>query len=200
MGTWESKRRWRAPVRLLLTSIRLQALGFIPAGVDPIAAGLLPPLTSIFSQITAKAVTGRRVDIDAVLSELSHVSANYPFRIPPYFFILLRAFSVIEGIGIRADPSFSIVDECFPYIARRVLSDDSPRMQVGRGPGLAARPLWLAAVAANGELRVRAEPAAAGAVRQQAAPSRRTSGPPGSCALPRRCTGVQHSRSAPPTH
>jgi hypothetical protein len=38
-----------------------------------------------------------------------------------------RAFSVIEGIALGVDPDYAIVLECMPYIARRLLSDDSPR-------------------------------------------------------------------------
>ena len=48
-------------------------------------------------------------------------------QIPSYFALILRAFSVIEGIALRVDPSYSIVQECFPYIARRLLSDNHPR-------------------------------------------------------------------------
>ena len=46
---------------------------------------------------------------------------------PSYFALILRAFSVIEGIALRADPNYSIVAETFPYLARRLLTDNSPR-------------------------------------------------------------------------
>jgi aarF domain-containing kinase len=36
---------------------------------------------------------------------------------------------VIEGIALRVDPDYSIVQECFPYIARRLLADDDPRVR-----------------------------------------------------------------------
>ena len=48
-------------------------------------------------------------------------------QIPSYFALILRAFSVIEGIALRVDPGYSIVQECFPYIARRLLTDNHPR-------------------------------------------------------------------------
>lgn len=35
-----------------------------------------------------------------------------------------------EGIALRVDPSYSIVQECFPYLARRLLQDNDPRIQV----------------------------------------------------------------------
>lgn len=41
--------------------------------------------------------------------------------------LILRAFSVIEGIALRVDPQYAIVRECFPYLSRRLLTDDHPR-------------------------------------------------------------------------
>lgn len=49
------------------------------------------------------------------------------FVIPPYFALILRAFSVLEGIGLDADPDYSIVDECYPYLSKRLLTDDRCR-------------------------------------------------------------------------
>ena len=36
-----------------------------------------------------------------VLKELEALSASYPFQVPSYFALILRAFSVIEGIALR---------------------------------------------------------------------------------------------------
>ena len=38
------------------------------------------------------------------------------------------AFSALEGLGLQLDPKYSIVNECFPYLARRLLTEDSERM------------------------------------------------------------------------
>jgi len=38
-----------------------------------------------------------------------------------------RAFSTLEGIGLSSDSNYSILKECFPYLAKRLISDDSPR-------------------------------------------------------------------------
>jgi predicted unusual protein kinase regulating ubiquinone biosynthesis (AarF/ABC1/UbiB family) len=49
------------------------------------------------------------------------------FAIPDYFVYMSRAFATLEGIGLGSDPNYSILKECFPYLAKRLLSDDSPR-------------------------------------------------------------------------
>ena len=48
-------------------------------------------------------------------------------QVPPAFTLILRCFSTLEGIALQSDPQYSIVQECFPYLARRLLTDDDPR-------------------------------------------------------------------------
>jgi aarF domain-containing kinase len=62
-----------------------------------------------------------------VTDDLSRMSEKITFVIPPYFALILRAFGVLEGIGLAADPDYAIVEECYPYLAKRLLTDDSPR-------------------------------------------------------------------------
>lgn len=56
--------------------------------------------------------------------DLAMISKDYIFVIPPYFALILRAFSVLEGIGLDVNPDFSIVDSCYPYLSKRLLTDD----------------------------------------------------------------------------
>jgi aarF domain-containing kinase len=51
------------------------------------------------------------------------------FRLPPYFVLILRAFSVIEGIALKVDPGYSIINETFPYLSRRLLTDDNEEVR-----------------------------------------------------------------------
>lgn len=51
------------------------------------------------------------------------------FRLPAYATLIIRALATIEGVGLRASSQFSIIKECFPYVARRLLTDDSLRIR-----------------------------------------------------------------------
>ena len=62
-----------------------------------------------------------------MIAALDELSKDYPIDIPPYFALILRAFSVIEGTALRVDPDYAIVKETFPYLSRRLLTDDQPR-------------------------------------------------------------------------
>ena len=57
------------------------------------------------------------------------LARNYPIGIPSYFGLIIRAFGTLEGLGLSMDPRYSIVKECFPYLARRLLTEDTPRMR-----------------------------------------------------------------------
>ncbi|CAJ1348305.1 unnamed protein product [Effrenium voratum] len=69
--------------------------------------------------------------LDELREKLQAISKKYAgaFRLPPYFTLILRAFSTLEGLGLKSDENFAIVKECFPYIARRLIVDDSFRMR-----------------------------------------------------------------------
>merc|ERR1712176_999413 len=74
---------------------------------------------------------GNLLRTDDVAAEVQYIQTKYGniFQIPPYFAYILRAFSVLEGIGLQNDPKYAIVQECYPYIARRLFSDNSPRVK-----------------------------------------------------------------------
>jgi predicted unusual protein kinase regulating ubiquinone biosynthesis (AarF/ABC1/UbiB family) len=72
----------------------------------------------------ATAVTGVMMKVEDLQRENSDA-----FQIPEWFLYTSRTFLTLEGISLQADSDFSIVKSCFPYIAKRLLGDDSPRSQ-----------------------------------------------------------------------
>lgn len=110
---------------------QLAKLGFLPDEIasDPSKAAIVAPLiASVLEQISAEG-GAEKIDVGVVGDELEALAKEYPVRIPPYFVLILRAFSTIEGLGLQADSAYGIVDECFPYLARRLLTDPNPRVR-----------------------------------------------------------------------
>ena len=70
------------------------------------------------------AVTGITMEVE----ELQRRNAD-AFTIPEWFLYTSRAFLTLEGISLSADEDYSIIQSCFPYVAKRLLQDDSPRAQ-----------------------------------------------------------------------
>jgi len=70
--------------------------------------------------------TSTTVDVVTKIEEMQEQNADV-FAIPDYFVYMSRAFSTLEGIGLSSDPNYSILQECYPYLSKRLLTDDSPR-------------------------------------------------------------------------
>ncbi|CAI0436773.1 unnamed protein product [Linum tenue] len=101
-------------------------LGFIPEGVN--LAPILPVLAKVFDQ-ALEGGGAKNLNFQELAADLAQITFDYPFRIPPYFALIIRAIGVLEGIALVGNPEFAIVDEAYPYIAQRLLTDESPRLK-----------------------------------------------------------------------
>ena len=101
-------------------------LDFIPEGVD--LKPILPPLARVFDQ-ALEGGGAKNINFQEVAADLAQITFDYPFRIPPYFALIIRAIGVLEGIALVGNPEFALVDEAYPYISKRLLTDDSPRLR-----------------------------------------------------------------------
>ncbi|XP_022964160.1 uncharacterized protein LOC111464268 [Cucurbita moschata] len=101
-------------------------LGFIPEGVN--LEPILPVLAKVFDQ-ALEGGGAKNINFQELASDLAQITFDYPFRIPPYFALIIRAIGVLEGIALVGNPDFAIVDEAYPYIAQRLLTDESPRLR-----------------------------------------------------------------------
>jgi len=107
----------------------LVRLGFIAEGrqqavEDAVAAGAI---SAVFQSLASGGSARRRVG--DVLPEIQEVRRRYGNigQLPAYFTFILRAFSVLEGIGLGQDPDYAIVSDCYPYLISRLLREDGPR-------------------------------------------------------------------------
>eukprot|EP00468_Gymnochlora_sp_CCMP2014_P013302 CAMPEP_0167763702 /NCGR_PEP_ID=MMETSP0110_2-20121227/13546_1 /TAXON_ID=629695 /ORGANISM="Gymnochlora sp., Strain CCMP2014" /LENGTH=709 /DNA_ID=CAMNT_0007650869 /DNA_START=224 /DNA_END=2353 /DNA_ORIENTATION=+ len=103
-----------------------KALGFIPEEYDP--QPLLPALTRVFDAALAGG-GAKSINFNELSSDLAEITYEFPFRIPPFFALIIRAIGVLEGIALVGDPKFAIIDSAYPYIANRLLTDESPRVK-----------------------------------------------------------------------
>jgi aarF domain-containing kinase len=101
-------------------------LDFIPEGVD------LTPIVPALSRVFDAALAGggaKSINFQDLAADLAEITFKYPFRIPPYFALIIRAIGVLEGIALVGNPNFAIVDEAYPYISKRLLTDEHPRLK-----------------------------------------------------------------------
>ena len=101
-------------------------LDFIPEGTD--VKPIVPALARVFDAALAGG-GAKAINFNDLAADLAEITFTFPFRIPPYFALVIRAIGVLEGIALVGDPGFAIVDEAYPYISRRLLTDTSPRLR-----------------------------------------------------------------------
>mmetsp|Transcript_11950 Transcript_11950/g.22377 ORF Transcript_11950/g.22377 Transcript_11950/m.22377 type:complete len:1017 (-) Transcript_11950:370-3420(-) len=108
----------------------LLLLGFIPESKADLIrdSGIVEVLANVYGQWTSGGgVNGINVnEVVASLQDLTVKKGNL-FQIPPYFAYIAKSFSVLEGIGLSNNPKYSIINECLPYVSKRLLTDESER-------------------------------------------------------------------------
>lgn len=69
------------------------------------------------------------IDVNGVTGVMEEMSKRNRelFKLPPYVLYVSRAFSTLEGIGLSVNADYSILQQCYPYLSKRLLSDNSPR-------------------------------------------------------------------------
>lgn len=101
-------------------------LDFIPVGVD--TRPIVPALARVFEAALAGG-GAKSINFQELAADLAEITFKFPFRIPPYFALIIRAISVLEGIALVGNPEFAIVDEAYPFISKILMTDDSPRLR-----------------------------------------------------------------------
>mmetsp|Transcript_6338 Transcript_6338/g.9327 ORF Transcript_6338/g.9327 Transcript_6338/m.9327 type:complete len:893 (-) Transcript_6338:2192-4870(-) len=108
----------------------LLKLGFIPEEKGDMIAdsGIVEVLADIYGAWT-NGGGAAAVNVNKVISQLQDLTAEKGnlFRIPPYFAYIAKCFSVLEGIGLSNDEKYSIINECLPYVSKRLLTDQNER-------------------------------------------------------------------------
>ncbi|XP_011074132.1 uncharacterized aarF domain-containing protein kinase At1g71810, chloroplastic [Sesamum indicum] len=104
---------------------------------DFVTLGLLPPtadkdavtkaLTGVFRNAVSKGV--RNISFGDLLGNLGTTMYKFKFRIPSYFSLVIRSLAVLEGIAISFNPDYKVLGNTYPWIARKVLTDSSPKLR-----------------------------------------------------------------------
>ncbi|KAL3371426.1 hypothetical protein AABB24_008129 [Solanum stoloniferum] len=100
-------------------------LGLIPPTSDK--AAVTEALTGVFRDAVAKGV--RNVSFGDLLGDLGFTMYKFKFQIPSYFSLVIRSLAVLEGIAIGINPEYKVLGSTYPWIARKVLTDSSPKLK-----------------------------------------------------------------------
>jgi predicted unusual protein kinase regulating ubiquinone biosynthesis (AarF/ABC1/UbiB family) len=100
-------------------------LGFLAEDVN--LQPIVPAFEQVFGQALEMGVS--RLDFKAVTDDLSGVMYKFPFRVPPYYALIIRSLVTLEGIALSVDSDFKILGAAYPYFARRLMEDSDPQLR-----------------------------------------------------------------------
>ncbi|MEO1373994.1 MAG: AarF/UbiB family protein, partial [Cyanobacteria bacterium J06635_10] len=104
---------------------------------DYVKLGFLTPDTDIRPIVPAlEALLGDAINqnvgdfnFKTITDEFSKLMYDFPFRVPAKFALIIRSLVTQEGIALSLNPNFKIVEVAYPYVARRLLTGESPQLR-----------------------------------------------------------------------
>ena len=96
-------------------------LGFLQPDIE--MKPIVNALESVLGDIMSEKV--KDFNFKVVTDRFSKVMFDYPFCLPAKFALIIRSVITQEGVALSLDPEFQIVQVAYPYVARRLLTDES---------------------------------------------------------------------------
>jgi len=100
-------------------------LGFLQPTVN--VAPLVPVLANFFDDVLNKSVS--ELNLKSIIDGLGEVLYRFPFQVPAYYALIARSLTVLEGIAMRSDPKYKLIARAYPYIAKRLLTDEAEELR-----------------------------------------------------------------------
>lgn len=88
---------------------------------------IIPALTKVFGNALGASVA--ELNFKSITDQMSEMMYEFPFRVPAYYALIIRSLVTLEGIAIGVDPQFKVLSKAYPYIAKRLLTDQSPQLR-----------------------------------------------------------------------
>jgi predicted unusual protein kinase regulating ubiquinone biosynthesis (AarF/ABC1/UbiB family) len=100
-------------------------LGFLTPDTD--IRPIIPALEAVLGNALGESV--RDFNFKTITDQFSALMYEYPFRLPAKFALIIRSLVTQEGLALSLNPNFKIVDVAYPYVARRLLTGESPALR-----------------------------------------------------------------------
>ena len=100
-------------------------LGFLTPNTD--IRPIVPALEAVLGDAIGKNVAD--FNFKSITDSFSELMYEYPFRVPAKFALIIRSLVTQEGIALSLNPNFKIVEVAYPYVARRLLTGETPHLR-----------------------------------------------------------------------
>lgn len=100
-------------------------LGFLTPDVD--IRPIVPALEAVLGDVIGESV--QDFNFKTITDRFSELMFDYPFRVPAKFALIIRSLVTQEGLALTLNPNFKIVEVAYPYVAKRLLTGESPQLR-----------------------------------------------------------------------
>jgi len=100
-------------------------LGFLADGTN--VSPIVPALEKIWADSLGQSLAD--FNFRTVTSKFNELVFEYPIRIPERYALVIRSLLTQEGICLTLDPKFHFLEVAYPYVARRLLTDEDPALR-----------------------------------------------------------------------
>ncbi|WP_246275435.1 ABC1 kinase family protein [Brasilonema bromeliae] len=100
-------------------------LGFLSSDTD--IHPIVPALEAVLGDAIGKNVGN--FNFKTITDQFSELMYEYPFRVPAKFALIIRSLVTQEGIALSLNQNFKILEVAYPYVARRLLTGESPQLR-----------------------------------------------------------------------
>jgi len=100
-------------------------LGFLTPDTD--IRPIIPALETVLGEAMGESVGN--FNFKTITDQFSELMYDYPFRVPAKFALIIRSLVTQEGLALTLNPNFKIIEVSYPYVARRLLTGESPEMR-----------------------------------------------------------------------
>eukprot|EP00884_Botryococcus_braunii_P017323 jgi/Botrbrau1/4274/Bobra.0390s0014.1 len=100
-------------------------LGFLAPGTD--ITPIVPALENIWKDSLGQSIYD--FNFRSVTSKFNDLVFQYPIRIPERYALVIRSLLTQEGICLMLKSDFRFLEVAYPYVARRLLTDEDPALR-----------------------------------------------------------------------
>ncbi|GFH45958.1 hypothetical protein CTEN210_02432 [Chaetoceros tenuissimus] len=88
---------------------------------------LVPRLRQAFINATGGTGKGSDLNFSKLQAELDAISSEniLQFKTPPFFTVIIRSLTILEGFALSVDPKFKLVRGAYPYVLNQLLNPSS---------------------------------------------------------------------------
>ena len=110
---------------LSLVVFNLKKLNFFPPETD--VDVVVEALSSALANSTTKDQVSS-LNFTQLNQNVMSISFLLPIRLPPFYTLIIRTLTILEGLALYVDPSFRLIRGAYPFIAKQLLSSDAPEL------------------------------------------------------------------------